>query len=428
MSDIFDQITLEEESPQGDIFDQISFEEKPSLKSEIGRHLARTTSRAAEAVGGLPGDLGRLLQAATRPVERGAAKIREKAGLKPLEDSERKPGLPGSEELREFSEKVFGDVVKPRSNKEAFIDEVIADTALLALPVKGKIPFVRSLGTSIAGNLAQEGVKELGVGEGGQAAAKVGTFFLGSILGKGSVKKFWNEKYKEAEKAIPSEALMDSNRLHRKLNNLQASLKKGGIKTPSQSFVEKPLKELKKLTGSGEMRVEDAVAAKKKINELRSSLFDEVKGRGGQKYARTRINDIANSLDDALEKYGKKNKSFYTPYKEANEAFAGYQQSKKLANWINRAIPFGKLGKNAIFIAEILMKPASLKVVAPALGAMKGGEIAFRMLANPTLRKYYRNILKDGISQNKAPFIKNLRKMEEELKKEDPDIFDLVSK
>ncbi len=358
--------------------------EKPLNKAlkETGRHVARTASRATESLIGLPGDILRTAGLGVGALEKGASKIREKIGLNPLESTINKPGIPGSQELKEISSNLFGEIVKPQSATESFIDDIVSDASVLAIPVKGKIPFMRAIGNSIAGNLASKGAEKLGAGETGQTAAKLGTFFLSSLTGKGNVKKFWNQQYGLAEKAVPEGATLDAFKLDRKLDKLSSELKKGAIETPSQKFVEKPLNELKRAIFEGELKVEDAVAAKKKINELRSGLFDEVKGAGGQKYARTKINDIANFLDESLEAYGKENPQFYNHYKAANEAYAGFHQSKKVGNWIKKAIPFGKLGKPAIILLEGLFKPGMLKATIPALAAFKGGELLTRMFKN----------------------------------------------
>lgn len=395
-----------------------------SIAKESGRHITRSASRAIESLVGLPGDILRTGEMGASLLEKGAGKIREKIGLKPLESATKKPSIPGSSELRELSTKLFGDIVKPQSQTESFIDDIVSDASVLAIPVKGKIPFIRSIGTALAGNVAAKGAEMLGAGEKGQSAAKLGTFFLSGLTGKGTVKKFWNEQYNLAEKAIPEGAVLDANKLDRQLDKLSHELKKGGIETPSQKFVEKPLNDLKKVISEGELKVEDAVVAKKKINELREGLFEEVKGRAPRKYARTKINDLAKFLDESLEKYGKENPEFYKPYKAANEAFGGYYQSKRVGNWISRQIPFGKLGKGSLLILEAIFQPASLKATLPAFAAFKGGELLTRMFKNPTLRQYYGNLMKDAVKENTSGFLKNLKSMEKEIQEKDPDIFE----
>lgn len=403
-----------------------SKDKNKSILSEVGRHAARTGSRIAESALGLPSDILQSAEVGASALEKGGSKIREKIGLKPLIHEKKPMGLPGSQELKEFSQKIFGDIVTPQSKIESFFDDVASDATVFAFPAKGKIPFIRAIGTAISGNIVEEAAEKLGLPEKWQKALKLGTFFLAGFARRGSVKNFWNKQYELADKAVPKGAKLEAFKLDRQLDKLGSELRKGGIKTPSQNFVEKPLRELKKIIRDGEMSVEDAIAAKKKINELRSGLFDEVPGKGGQKYARTKINEISKHLDETIEKYGKENPEFLKHYKAANEAYSGFQQSKKVGQWIKKAIPYGKLGHGALYLLEAIFKPAILKGTLPALGALKTGELLTRMFKNPTLRQYYGNLMKDAIKENKAGFLKNIKGMEKEIQEKDPDLFDSI--
>lgn len=426
MPDIFDQISLEE-TPKGDIFDQIEYSPGKTKIPEVGRHVARTGSRIVESLAGLPGDILRTAELGARGVEKTGEKIREKIGLSPLKKEPIKSKtLPGSENIKEFSTKLFGETVLPQSKTEAFIDDIVSDAAVLAVPFKGKIPFVKSIGTAIAANTASKGAEKLGAREGGQAAAKIGTFFLSGLTGKGNVKKFWKNQYKLADEAVPVGEELRAFKLERNLDNLEDTLLQG-LDTPSQQAVLKPLRQLRSKIKDGILSVKEAIASKISLNELRESLFEEVKGRTGRKGARNKLNDISHFLDNALEEYGKQNPKFYKHYNAAQEAYSGFQQSKKVANWISRVIPFGKMGKTSLLLAEALFKPATLPATGAAYVAFKSGELLTRMFKNPTLRKYYGNLVKSSINENKSGFLKNLHKMEQEIKKNDPDIFDQLA-
>ena len=89
-------------------------------------------------------------------------------------------------------------------------------------------------------------------------------------------------------------------------------------------------------------------------------------------------------------------------------------------------MPYGKLGHGALYLLEAIFKPAILKGTLPALGAIKTGELLTRMFKNPTLRQFYGNLMKDAINENKAGFLRNIKGMEKEIHKKDPDIFDSI--
>lgn len=423
MPDIFDQISLEE-TQKKDIFDDITVETAPT---QTLRHLGRSASRIGESLGGLPADILKTAQLGAKGLEKGANVIRERIGLPPRESSLKESPPIGSEDLKGFSQKLFGSAVIPQSKNEKLADDILSDAAVLAIPVKGRIPFLRSIGGALAGNLAKEGAEQLGAGEKGQTMAKLGGFFLAALTGKGNVKKFWNEQYKLADEAIPKGAKLNASDLNNKLNKLDRVLSKGGIETSSQKFVQKPVNELKKIIHNDKLRVDDAVAAKKKINEIRSVLFDEVKGKSAQKYARTKINDISSYLDDALESYGKKNPTFYQHYKAGNEAFGGYQQSRRVGRWISRHIPLGRLGKTSLLLLEALFKPATLPITAGAYTGLKSAELVTRMLKNPTLRKYYTNVMKSAVEENRAGFLREIKNLDKAVNEIEPDLFDVLA-
>ncbi len=426
MPDIFDEISLEE-TPSGDIFDQIEASIPPTISQEIGRHGARTGSRIAETILGLPSDILQTAQLGARGLKKGAAKIREKIGLKPLEIKEKPRGVPGSREIREFSEKIFGEKVTPKTKTESFIDDIVSDAAALALPVKGKIPFIRAIGTALSANVASEVAEKLGATEKQKIGAKIGTFFLAGLSGKGNVRKYWNKQYKLAEKSIPKGAEVEVFKMDAMLDRLEDNLRKG-VSTPSKKFVLSPLKKIQNKIVTGEIPVEELLQFKRDINELRGSLYKDLSGKPSIKYAQGKINDLSKIIDNEISAYGKTNPEFMKHYRNANEAYAGFHQSKRVGNWVNRALPFGKMGKTALFIAESIFKPASLKFTLPGVAAFKSAEFITRMLKNSTLRRYYTNLMKSAVDENKTGVIRNLRNMEKEIEKNEPDMFELISK
>jgi len=400
-------------------FEEIT-EEVPPFKEELGRHAARTASRIVESVGGLPGDVGRLLQTGAEALGTQAAKVREKIGLKPLKERKAPPGIPGSKELRDLSVKLFGKKVLPISKKESFIDDIVSDAAVLAIPVKGKIPFMRSIGTALTGNLGVKGAEALGFEEKGKGIAKLGAFFLSGMLGRGNVKKYWNQQYRLAEKAIPKNIKVNTFKLERKLDNVSREIGKG-ISTPSKTFVKTPLNDIRKKIKTGRVNVDELVQFKKDINELRGKLYKDLTGKQSIKYAQGKINDLSALIDSEISAYGKQNPTFLQHYKNANQAYAGFAQSKRVGNWINRHLK--GFGKPAILILEGLF-PKLLPASAITFVGLKSGELLTRVMRNPTLRRFYANLMKDAVKENIGGFVKNLRAMEKEIKKSDPDIFD----
>lgn len=422
---------VEDEKPSYPIFGE-PFDEKAAFLSETTpqkilpetkRHILRSLSRGAETLLGLPSDILQTAQLGARGLEKGAAKIREKIGLKPLDIKESPPGLPGSQELRELSTKIFGKTVTPQNEAETFADEVISDAVTLALPIKGKIPFLRSIGTAVAGNIAQKGAEKLGIGEKGQIGAKLGTFFLAGLTGRGNVKKYWTEQYKKAQEAIPSREMVPTFRMERNLDKIQRELSKG-IETPSKKFVLSPLNNIRKKIKTGRANVEDLIEMKKNLNEIRGKLYKDLTGKQSISYAQGKINDLANALDSEIAQYGRKNPTFFSHYKNANEAFSGFQQSKQFSRWLQQHI--NKIGKPTLILAEALF-PKLLPTTAVGFVGLKGGELLTRVFKNPTLKRFYLNVLKTSAEGNFPSALKNLNKMKKEMEEKEPEIWQSLS-
>lgn len=391
----------------------------PSLKEEVGRHALRTASRVGESLVGLPGD---ILNIPKRLASTGLGKIpgveKEKVSkaLKSI-------GPPSSEEIKDLSFKIFGEKVIPQNKTERLADDIVSDASVLAIPVKGKIPFLRAIGTAAGANLAEKGAEMLGVGEKGQAAVKLGTFLLAGLTGKGNVKKYYSKEYELAKDSIPKNTKVQAFGLDRQIDHLERNLTKG-ISTPSKKFVLNPIKEIRNKIKKGTVKVEDLIEIKKDLNEIRGSLYKDLGTKQSVKYAQGKINDLATLLDDQIAEYGKSNSKFLSHYTNANQAFSGFQQSKKVSNWINKVLPFKNMSKGKLMILEAIFKPAALAVSVPAIGVLKGSELLARVFRNRSLRSFYGNLMKDAVKENRTGVLKNISKIEEGLKKEEPDLFD----
>lgn len=392
--------------PEGFVLEKNNIQE--TAKQKIGRNTARSFARAAESVLGLPGDILSLpKKLLPEPLK--------KAPIFGL-------NLPSSDELKDLNQKIFGNILKPQSEGEEFSDEIVSDAASLLLPIKGKIPFLRAIGTSIFTNSASKGIEALGGSKDAQTAIKLGAFFLSGLTGKGSVKKFWTKKYDEAIKNIPSGDKFNAVKLQNDLNSLGKELIKG-ISTPSKSNVLKSVNEIKNKIKKGKLPVEEAVEIKRNINELRESLFDEIKNKTARQGAKVKFNEVSKYLDDSLREYGKTNPAFYKPYEIAQEAYGGFQQSKKVGNFISKILGKSKVSPTTALLIKQVFFPSNILSTAASAGAgygvLKTGELITRFFKNKTLNKYYIDLIKNAIKENSAGTIKNINKINKEIENED---------
>lgn len=386
--------------------------EESLLKSGL-RHGIRTASRIGETVLGTAGDILKLPKKLIPLSE-------------DLEGGRLSDIIPGSEELKKSSEKLLGEKVKPRTSSEKRSDEFIEDITSLFLPIKGKLPFLKSLqrSTSIAlgGQAAKETAKRFKVGEEGQEAAKITGIIVSSLIDPKSAVKHVNGLYDLARSNRPVNAVVKAGNLRNASNALETSLKKGGT-APSKTKTLEKLKEIKGKIKNNNIEVDELESFKRTLNELRSALYEEFKSdKIGRKSAKRNLDNVSKVIDDALTEYGKANPSWEKYYRPANEAFGAIEQSKKISNFIkkhaNVAAPTsgGALILESIFGGGLPVKTAAIGGIGTV--ALKGAELMARIMKSKTLRNHYLNVLGAAAKEDATALSRNLQKLIDDSEKE----------
>lgn len=402
--------------------DILPYEEinKPESKSGfLARGAARTLARGAEALVGLPGDLmsfidsmiGKGATALGVPEETIQKASQLAKTLGPVGP------LPSSSDIRsQITQPLTGQYLEPQTEGEETYDEFVGDLATLMLPVKGKIPFMRSLGTAIGANLGKEGLKSIGATDSQAQWGKLALMTMLGSVGRGNAKKFANNLYREAIEMIPEEARIGSPQLTKQLDTFIANLQKGGMspqKQPAYSLAKQLRQKIR--AGGGDIQVNELPEFRKSINDYR---FNRKAGLNEQgRFYLDRFDDV---IDKQLLEYGKQNPSFLPKYKDANTAIAGFKQSNKLARAISKYVDVSNMSPETIILFGLhLQNPSLLKKIAGGVGLAKSAQLLKRVTTNPVLRKHYENVVKEGLKGNSAGLTRNLNKLDEALKKED---------
>lgn len=389
--------------------------EKPQERSfleGVDRRASRYIQRGAESILGLPGDVVQLVRGLAQKLPGGIEpeenfNFVQRGGRRLLES------LPGSAELRARSSEVRPGL-EPESEFEDVEDEVVSDFAALALPVKGKIPFARALGLSMAGNMGKQVVKELGFSEGTQEATKMGLMLFSGMFGKGrGINNHIKNLYKKANNYVPEGAKFKYPTS--KLNNFERMLKKGTMdesKLASMNILE----DIKAKSPNGIMKVEEAIQFDKDINRAIGKSFNDKAKRGYLK-------QLKSAHSEALDTYAKENPTWGESWKEAKQAYQGIATSQDIQNFVKRNANLKNISHSAILLGlEEAAIPGHALEKLGALGltasTMYAGEVAKRIAKNPALRRYYANVINASLSENKAMLTRNLAGLERVAKKE----------
>lgn len=413
------------QNPYISLIDKLPQQQEPeSLMGKVHRNVARSLARATETVVGLPGDIASL------PKKLAKYSMEKLTGKEHPEFDQANeilkyaiPGLnlPTSNEVRQGLEKIGGEYLKPQNKKEEFSDNIVSDLTSLLVPVKGKIPFAKSLGIAIGSNIAEKGAELLGAEEGGQAATKIGSTFLLSMINPKGAVKYADDLYKKAKSVLPNKAITPAFELHNDARKMLADLSKGGsadYKTAAQT----KLKEIQKKITNGVIPVDELTEFKISVNNARSKLFSDFTiDKSTKAKAKRNLDGVSKILDKTIDQYAKTNPQWGKYYKDANESFSAITQSQKVSKAIGKLIKKNPHLSAVALGAKLFFVPHSAPALATGYGALKTGELMARIAKSPVLREYYQDAAKAAIKDDSALIIKNLNKLDAGLKKEEKD-------
>lgn len=388
---------------------------------EIRRHAARTGARVFETLAGLPGDIRELFNSVAIGIPEYFAGEELPRWRRAVEGDQGMLGGitsgPTTREIREGTTKpLTGEYLEPQGKWEEFGDEVASDFAALAIPVKGKIPFARALGSSLIANAGGEVAKEF-LGDKAQVYTKMGLLFGTGMLGhnQGGVKQYIRNLYKDMEGAIPEGAEISAKGLSSKLDKIESVLRKGDPADLSKQPAFQKISAIRDKIKDGFIPVDEVVELTKSTNE---SIF----GLGELKRGQNQLYKVREALHDATKEFGKENPTFLEKWQAANEAYAATETSRRVSNWVKKNVkPKDYLyASSALGLEAAAFGPPSAGLVAGAggLGATAySAEVMKRIAQSPALRKYYLNVVTNSLKENKAGFMRAMRQLDDGLKK-----------
>lgn len=397
------QISQESQQTGEDPFSQyrIKKADERSGLYEVGRHAARIGSRIAETIGGIPGDVSSLIQS-------GLITGLNKLGVKPLSEEQealyRKQRTPTTAELKEFSQEKTKGLTKPQNEAEKFGDEVAQTAASLIGPMK----FRRALGVAMGSELAKEGTKVLGLSEGPQEAAKLGTMFMLTALNPGGAMKYASQQYQKANELAKGVSIGVPS-LTNNLGNMLQELGKG-IPTAPKNVVIKSIEDTLAKVKDGKMLVQDLTAAKRDLNTIMKdpSLLTREKKL---------LKGVSKEVDNAIKPYERINPEFTKAYRPANEIYGAVMQGTKAYDFIRKGLGTKSflstiLGEAVLGHPEYMLPTASAAV--GVLGSAKTADFFMRLTKSPQLQKYYTKTLAAAASEDLPALRIYAEKLEDE--------------
>lgn len=402
-------------------FDEYIPKEPPGMLEEFGRHTARIGSRAIETVAGFPGDVVNFVKFLGEKLPKGPDFLQKEPNFAQKLARKGLEKLPTSQDIKEFSSYLTSGFTDPKTAKEELGDDITSLATSLLIPSKDPTKFkslLKSVGLASIAKGAGKGVESLGGGTKAQAAAELGSLFLTGLLSPKTADKFVSDQFQQARSKIPSGTTLATNKLTNSLTALENDLSRG-ISTPTKTEVKKAVEELKNKASKGHMEADEIVESFHNINERYNSkkLFDELSS-SERKTLKYRYDKFKDEVLKEVKDYGNQNPEFYKQWKEANNAYATIAQSKKVSNFLQSKL--GSMPKHltgTVAIELFLGHPNAAVATIGAAGAVKTGELLYRIGKSPKLREHYLNVIKEASNENLPAVIKNLSELQKEADK-----------
>lgn len=416
-------------------------DEKPTNAisgSEFRRHAARTGARVAEQTLGMPGSLTKNIPqfAIGKLYEMFTGKAPEKEDLEKIQKATSYLGGLSQyitpESIKSTHEKVTGEYLKPQNEGEKKFDEVVEDSTNILVPLLVSGGYSNILGTLgrtgavvAFGHAAKEGTKALGGDEGWQEKAKSIAMFLASMFKPYEAEKTGAKLYEKREASLPVDVTGDARKLEASMTNLQSKMKRGTLAPSEKAIVDETQSILNKID-NGKMSYQEAAAAKRSINEKSQAFLYTTP----DKLAKARAKKLYSSINKDLEQFIDTSKNthpeFYQAHKQANEVFSAIQESKKVSSFIKDNAKYITAAGVSTKLTGLLTLPQTAGMAVGGFSLLKSSELAWRMLKSPVLRKMYLKTMSTAAAQNLPATINNLRKLQKDAEKYEPEIFSLI--
>lgn len=402
--------------------EEFPFEGENDLEREIERGQARTLSRIGETVLGAPGDISNF--------------VTSLFGLpkSPI-------GYASSENLQKASEKLTKGFTNSETEFEKTIDDAAKTFATMALPGSWGYSFARNLGIPLAATLTKEGVKKY-AGDTAGTYAELGTMLgldlLGGRISSGGAKGYASNLFKQRDKTIPEGAALATENLQKSISSLKKELLKGGEATSTDAALQK-LDQLAKKIEDNKIPIDELTKFQERINEkiLEQGGFKLETPPKVRERSVENLNKVKRLVIESLGEYGEKqNPEFLDLHRKANKAFATFEKSNVITNFIQKK--FGNKIKNPLVKTLFGLGTAggagTAALTSPAFGAIAGGvgaggaalyqgmKIFYRVAKSPELRKYYTDVVKNALAGNAIKTKKSLDELDKRLKDEEKEL------
>lgn len=381
-------------------------------------------------IAGFPGDLYRTIKYFVGPKSEEEERAKDEElpftarGAKNLLES-----LPTSSELTQKFDVATEGQYLPKSKGQERFQEITGDASLLiggpsGIARRGLMRgVIRPIGAAVAGTGAREIAESAGLGEKGQAAAKLGAMLFTSVYSPGASARYRDQLYETAAN-LRGNDVTNAATLERSLLQLENELTSGlGTRAATKSPVLADIEAARQNIRNGQISLEDLEALKRDINTARSTRVyePEIRGRPARRELKRNYDRLSHVIDETVNQYGQQNPEYLQIYNEAKLAHGGILASENARNFIRNV--FRKAPVTPMMAATLnYAYPGALMkgVIGAGLAnpALRGYQFAHRLTLNPALRRNYTNLMQAALREDAKGVIKYTKELTDEFEKD----------
>ncbi len=323
--------------------------------------------------------------------------------------------LPNTQDVNKFIDEYDEGYLAPKSDRQKLANDTAQDIVNSFLN-RGPKGIFRNFIIPGVSNVVKKGMELFGADPKTSELGKWFTWIGLDLAGASNTRGMLSSRMQQNRRQIPrNDTVPMTPRDIRHLDNLEDRLRSGGT-APSKTAALTKIEEIRNSIVNGRIPATELHDFYRTSNEIKSA-YGAFNVDGSNKPAHVfNLNRVQRLVRNKLDNYGRnQNPEYLRNFRENNSAWAAMEQSDAVASYV-------KKNYNKPFVSEsakvLFSKPYGLPT-AVGLTALERTQAFIQRLSNPTLRRYYGDIISNSIRDNRAGMISSMQKFDKLLEKEE---------
>jgi hypothetical protein len=336
--------------------------------------------------------------------------------------------FPSSEKLKEASEQLTGGYTKPKTKGEEKVQGIVEDVGSTITGRGIRNPNLRDIAINnftipAVANVGKIVAEDAGFSENTGNTIKTAIWFPLALWSGVNGGRYASNLMNQARNGYNRNVQVDVNRYQ---NNLNRAANQMLHNDPGSALAQQQIAGIRQDLANGQTSILDLFTRYDAINRAKRDRGLFALNPTDRAAAIRNINEVRDLVRAEIEQIGQANPQALRNWQNGVLAWSTIHRSRALGNWVESLVkgPHAKIlsgpalalfgvGSAAATKAPLIAGPSAYG--APAV--YKTAQIGYRMIIDPTLRRYYYNAISAALNENAPAFVSNYVKLNERLKK-----------